>query len=135
MTCKEDCMHIPKNETGAVSIKILVVVAILFLIIHIGYKLIPMYMDFERMKDEMAIKASVAQVLKDEEIRADLVKKAKELELPLGGENFMLKRDEGRQTLTISTAWDVEVHFLFNSYVRTFRFAPVVEENYAKGRR
>jgi hypothetical protein len=108
---------------------------ILFLIFHIGYKLIPMYMDFERMKDEMAVKASVAQVLKDEEIRSELVKKAKELELPLAGENFLLKRDEGRQTMTISTAWDVEVHFLFNIYVRTFHFEPVAYEDYSKGRR
>ena len=128
-------MSIHENETGASTIKILLVLVILFLIIHVGYKLIPMYMDFERMKDEMSIKASLAQLLKDEEIRADLVKKAKELELPLREENFLLKRDEGRHTMTISTTWDVEVHFLFNIYVRTFHFEPVVHEDYSRGRR
>ena len=128
-------MCVFRDETGTGRIKLLIVLVLLFLVIHVGYKLIPMYMDFERMKDEMAIKASVAQVLKDEEIKADLVKKAKELELPLREGNFILKRDEGRYTMTIITAWEVEVHFLFNLYVRTFTFAPVVEENYARGSR
>jgi hypothetical protein len=128
-------MNIPRNEKGTTTIKIAIVLGVLFLIFHVGYKLAPMYMDVERMKDEMAIKASVAQVLKDEEIRADLVKKAKELELPLGPENFVLKRDEQRRFMTISTSWEVEVHFLFDVYVRTFHFAPVVSEDYSKTRR
>jgi len=91
-------------------------------------------MDFERMKDEMVIKARLAQVLKDEEIRSDLARKAKELDLPLGGENFALNRDENRRTMKISAIWEIEVHFLFNAYVRTFYFAPVAEEDYSKGR-
>jgi hypothetical protein len=128
-------MNNSKNEIGAISLKLLFVSALLFLVIHVGYKLIPMYMDSERMKDEMAIKASVSQVLKDEEIRADLAKKAKELELPLSETNFLLNRDEDRHIMTISTMWEVEVHFLFNVYVRTFTFAPVVSEDYARIRR
>ena len=120
---------------SAGTLKTLFVLAVLFLVIHVGYKLIPMYMDFERMKDEMAVKASLAQVLKDEEIRADLVKKAKELELPLTPESFIIKRDEGNHTMTISTRWEDEVHFLFNVYVRTFTFAPVATEDYTKGRK
>jgi len=46
------------------------------------------------MKDAMTSKASVAQVLKDEEIRIDLVNKAKELGLPLTSENFVITRDD-----------------------------------------
>jgi hypothetical protein len=116
------------------TLKALFVLALLFVVIHVGYKLIPMYMDYERMKDEMSIKASTAQVWKDEEIRTALVQKAKELELPLGPENFLLKRDEDRHTMTISTAWDVEVHFLFDVYVRTFHFAITADEDYTKAR-
>lgn len=124
-----------KNEAGASYLKLFLVLALLFILIHVGYKLIPMYMDFERMKDEMAIRASVAQVLKDEEIKSDLVKKAKELDLPLNESNFILKRNEGQHTMTISTAWEVEVHFLFNIYIRTFTFAPVISEDYSITRR
>jgi hypothetical protein len=116
------------------TLKTLFVLALLFVVIHVGYKLIPMYMDYERMKDEMSIKASTAQVWKDEDILAALVQKAKELELPLGPENFVLNRDPDTHTMTISTAWDEEVHFLFDAYVRTFHFSIVASEDYTKAR-
>jgi hypothetical protein len=128
-------MRISANESGSSTMKIMLLLVVLFLIFHVGFKLIPMYMDYERMKDEMSIKASVAQVLKDEEIRADLVKKAKELELPLGPEDFVLTRNEDQRKMTIRTMWDVEVHFLFDVYVRTYHFAPIAEEDYSKTRK
>jgi hypothetical protein len=122
-------MHIRGNESGVSTIKMLVILAIAALVVYVGYKLLPMYMDFERMKDEMQIKASMAQVLKDEEILSDLVKKAKELELPLGPENFILRRDDDHHRMMIKTTWDVEVHFPFDVYVRTYHFEPVADEN------
>ncbi len=125
-------MRIRGNEGGMISFKVLFILTVLFLIGHVGYKLVPMYMDFYRMEDEMTSQASVAQVLKDEEIMANLVKKTKALDLPLKEENFVLKRDEERHRLLISTAWDVEVHFLFDVYVRTFHFAPQADEDYLK---
>ncbi|MFA5072521.1 MAG: hypothetical protein WC539_01260 [Nitrospirota bacterium] len=128
-------MDIHDNEAGMSTIKLILIIGVLFVIFHVGYKLVPMYFDAERMKDEMAVKASVAQVLKDEEIRADLVKVAKELELPLGPSSFLIKRNEEQRTMSISTAWEVEVHFLFDVYVRTFQFAPSVYEDYSKGRK
>jgi Na+-transporting methylmalonyl-CoA/oxaloacetate decarboxylase gamma subunit len=127
-------MRILANKNGASSIKVLLVLVLLFLVVHVAVKLVPMYMDYERMKDEMAIKASTAQVWKDEEILVALAQKAKELELPLGQENFVLNRDTDQHTMTISTQWDVEVHFLFDIYVRTFHFSIVANEDYTKAR-
>jgi hypothetical protein len=89
-----------------------------------------MYMDFERMKDEMSTKAGLAQFLKDEEIRSDLVRKATDLDLPLTAESFVLKRDEERRRMKIGTQWDVEINFLWGAYIRTFHFEPVVDENF-----
>ena len=43
----------------------------------------------------MSTKASFAQVLKDEDILKDLANKAKELDLPLTADSFVLKRDDG----------------------------------------
>ncbi|HSQ78156.1 MAG TPA: hypothetical protein VLN91_04625, partial [Nitrospirota bacterium] len=100
------------------------------LAVHIGIKLVPMYMDAARMKDEMATKAGLAQFLKDEEIRADLIRKAQDLDLPLTGESFVLQRDADRRRMKIGTQWDVEVNFLWGTYIRTFHFEPVVDENF-----
>jgi len=128
-------MRIRQSESGATTGKVLVWLVLLTLLIHVGYKIIPMYMDYERMKDEMSIKASVAQVLRDDEIRMDLEKKAQDLDLPLSGGSFLLERNLEQHRMTVSAKWDVEVHFLFGLYVRTFHFTPVVDEDYARGRR
>ena len=83
------------------------------------------------MKDTMDIKASAAQVLKDEEILADLAAKAKELDLPLKGENFLIIRDDDKRKMIIKTAWDVEIHYFGglcgDLCVQEYHFAPVAE--------
>ena len=120
------------NEYGSSRFKVFLFFLFLFLVIHVALKVVPMYMDYERMKHEMTTKAGVAQVLKDEEILRDLVNKAKELDLPLTAENFVLQRDEDRRKMMISTQWDVEVNFLWGTYIRNYHFAPRVEEGFMK---
>ncbi len=123
-------MQYYRNEKGVSNFKVFVVLLLLFMVIHVGVKLIPMYIDAGRMQDEMTTKASVAQVLKDEEIMTALVNKAKDLELPLTADNFILQRDEDRHRMRISTKWDVEVNFFWGAYIRKFHFEPVADEDY-----
>lgn len=120
------------NEKGGSRLKAYLFFVFLFLVIHAGIKIVPMYMDYARMKDEMTVKAGVAQVLKDEEIVKDLVNKAKELDLPLTAESFILNRDTDRRRMAIRTkgGWDVELNFLWGAYTRTFHFEPAVEESF-----
>ncbi len=122
-------MRIRKNETGASRLKVLFVLALLGVAFYVGIKILAVEMTYERMKDTMETKAGVAQVLKDQEILEDLVAKAKELDLPLTADSFIIIRDEDSRKMTIKTSWDEEVHFFGNFYVYTFHFAPVVEEN------
>lgn len=123
-------MNILANQNGASRFKVYLWFLVLFLVVHVAVKLIPVYMDYARMEDEMKVKASVSQVLKDEEILRDLESKAKELDLPLTQDSFVIKRDTERRKMKISTkaGWNVEVAFLWGAYVRTFHFEPVVEE-------
>lgn len=120
------------KENGGLTYKTIFVLLILFVVIHIALKLVPMYMDAERLKDEMAIKARFAQTLKDDDILNELEKKAKELELPITRENIIVKRDDATRQISIQTAWDVDVIFLFGAYVRTYHFEPVIQEDYAR---
>jgi hypothetical protein len=124
-------MNILANQNGASRFKVFFWFLFLFLVVHVAVKLVPVYMDYTRMEDEMKVKASVAQVLKDDEILKDLENKAKELDLPLTKDSFIIKRDTERRKMKISTkgGWDVEVTFLWGAYVRTFHFEPVVEES------
>ncbi len=124
-------MQALQNEKGAGTFKVYLFFVFLFLVIHVGIKVVPMYMDYSRMKDEMATKASVAQVVKDEDILTDLVNKAKELDLPLTADSFIIERDTERRRMRIRTknGWDVELTFLWGAYVRTFHFDPAVDES------
>lgn len=125
-------MGILANQNGASRFKVFLWFLFLFLAVHVAVKVVPPYMDYAKMEDEMRTKASVAQVLKDEEILKDLENKAKELDLPLTQDSFVLHRDMERRKMKISTkgGWDVEVNFLWGAYVRTFHFEPVVEEGF-----
>jgi len=118
------------NQRGGSRFTVYIWLLLLFLVVHVALKLVPLYMDYTRMKDTMTTKAGVAQVLKDEEILKDLVSKAKELDLPLGPEDFHMYRDEERRMMSISAEWDVEIHFLFGAYARTFHFEPKVDESF-----
>ena len=130
-------MNILANQNGGSRFKVYLWFLVLFLVVHVAVKLVPVYMDYARMEDEMKAKASVAQVLKDEEIMRDLGNKAKELDLPLTEDSFVLNRDMERRKMKISTkgGWDVEVNFLWGAYVRTFHFEPVVEEGFMQALR
>lgn len=126
-------MRIMGNEGGLSGIKVMIWLVILGAGFYVGITYLSVQLDFQRMKDAMSSKASVAQVLKDEEIRNDLMAKARELGLPLTGENFVIVRDEDKRTMTIKTAWDVEVHY-FGGFcgdlcIQNYHFAPVVQEN------
>jgi len=124
------------NERGVSGIKVMIWLAVLGAGFYVGITYLSVQLDFQRMSDAMSSKASVAQVLKDEEIRMDLVAKAKELELPLTGESFSIVRDEDKKTMTIKTVWDVEVHYfggLCGQYcIRTYHFEPVAQESLTK---
>ena len=125
-------MQVLAGQRGFVSFKVLIVLVLLFAVVHVAVKLVPMYMDAERMKDEMQVKARLAQQLKDDEILVDLARMAKDLELPLSAEDFTLVRDDGARHMTISTQWDVEVTFFWGVYVRNYHFAPQIEEGYSR---
>jgi len=124
------------KDSGFISFKVMFVLLLLFIVIHIGVKVTPMYIDAEAMKDEMSAKARFAQTIKDEEILRDLVKRAKELGLPLGPEDFKLLRNDESRRMKISTAWDVTIFFFYDLYppytTRTFHFKPIVEEDYTR---
>ncbi len=128
-------MTMLKKESGGVSFKVIFILALLAAVIHVAIKLVPMYIDAGRMEDEMSVKARLAQVLKDDEILTDLAKKAKELDLPLDRDDFALVRDDGNRKMTISTKWDVTVHFFFDIYppytTREYHFQPSIKEDYS----
>ncbi len=125
-------MSILAREKGMISIKALFWIALLFVVIHVLIKIVPMWMDYTRMEDAMQGRADMSQVAtSDAEIKGLLKKTAVDLELPLLAEDsFIIERDPNTNKVArISTngGWDVEVHFLWDAYIRTFHFEPVTK--------
>jgi hypothetical protein len=108
-TIKTEGTTVPtlSKDSGMVSFKVLFIFLVLFVVIHIGVKLVPVYIDLEAMKDEMVTKARFAQTLTDADITAGLAKRAKEIGLPLVPDDFKLLRDETTHHMKIGTAWSV----------------------------
>ena len=85
-------MHIHSDQKGGTRLKVFIWFVFLFLLLHVGLKIVPLYMDYARMEDEMNMKAGVAQELKDEKISRDLEIKAKDLDLVIQNEKFVIMR-------------------------------------------
>jgi hypothetical protein len=124
-------MSILAREKGMISIKAMFWLALLFVVIHVLIKIVPMWMDYTRMQDAMQGRMNLAQVSSsDEEIKKSLEKSAVELELPLKQDSFIILRNPDSNRITgirTNGGWDVEVHFLWGAYIRTFHFEPVTD--------
>ncbi len=124
-------MSILAREKGMISIKAMFWIALLFVVIHVLIKIVPMWMDYTRMQDAMQGRMNMAQVSSsDEEIKKSLEKSAVELELPLKQDSFIIQRNPESNRITgirTNGGWDVEVHFLWGAYIRTFHFEPVTD--------
>lgn len=131
-------MKLLTGERGASNLKIFLWLLVVFVALHVGIKWVSVNLDFWRLEDDVKQKATMGQVLKDDEIKAELAKKAKEYDLPLTADNFIINRNEERQTMTISTAWEVEVRYLWGicgeQCIRTYLFEPRGEGSYAAGK-
>ena len=124
-------MSILAKEKGMISLKAMFWLALLFVLLHVLFKVVPMGMDYSQMKDAMQGKVNMGQIAtSDLEIKTSLEKTARDLDLPLTQESFIIERNQNTNRLTrISTngGWDVEMRFLWGAYVRTFHFEPVAE--------
>ena len=125
-----------RSESGFSKLKVLIILGLLGLGISEGIKYLIVQLDYQRMKDTMEAQASAAQVLKDEEILATLDARSRELGLPMSRDNFLLTRDTDQGTMTLQTAWDVNVKYLWGicgeRCDQTYHFELLVNESYIK---
>jgi hypothetical protein len=124
-------MSIVAGEKGMISFKAMFWLVLLFIVVHVLIKVVPMWMDYTRMQDAIQGRANLSQVASsDDEIKKSLAKTAAELELPLTQDSFIIERNPDSNKIThirTNGGWDVEMHFLWGLYIRTFHFDPVSE--------
>jgi hypothetical protein len=84
---------------------------------------IPVRIDAYAFKDAMAEQASFASTYSDKAIHANLLRRAKELELPIKAKQIVVKRNDYR--CTVEANYTVEVKTIFFTY--PWKFQPKVD--------
>ncbi|MDA8101221.1 MAG: hypothetical protein M0042_16500 [Nitrospiraceae bacterium] len=122
-------------ERGGVKISVLLIFVLLSALLHIGIKVVPLFLAEDDLKDKMAEQAALAHMIKDEAITDNLMSKAREDGIPLRPQDIRLLRNDDARSMQISAQWDVTVRFFFDFYppytTQIIKFAPVVKEHYA----
>lgn len=99
-----------KGNEGGSKIAVLLYLLVAILVIYAAIKTVPPYMDYYSMDDEVAQQLRTSTINTDEFIMEDLLKKAEELDLPLGKDDIVMTRDE-TNALSIDIKWTVVVDY------------------------
>lgn len=111
-------MNRNRRERGEGQLGCLFGVIVLLLGILIAYKLIPVKVKAAEMRDVVVDQAKSAGALSDKQIRATILRKAEELELPIESEDLSI--DRGPNDITIELEYTVPVDF--PGYVYNWNF-------------
>lgn len=115
-----------QNEYGFVSLKTVTTILVLMLAVYIGFKIIPPWIDYFSFQDEVkqVLKYSKVQSLTEKEIKQSILRKARELHIPITERDIYLQRHGDQLKLTM----DYEVRiFLPLGLERAFPFSIEVQ--------
>lgn len=88
-------MHAFRSERGEGRFGTLIGLSVLALTIYLGFKIIPAMINVYTFRDYLEEQARFAALSKrDEEIKQRILRKARELDLPVGTKNLTLNRNE-----------------------------------------
>jgi len=97
------------DEKGGSKVAVLLYLMVAILVIYVLIKVIPPYMDYYSMDDEVTQELNMSQINSDDVITGDLYAKAQEIGLPINKDDIVLTRQGGKAAIEIS--WVMEVDF------------------------
>lgn len=98
------------SQTGASQLGCLLRLALVVLVIWIGFKVADPYIKNWQLEDEMGQAARFAQTLSDSEIRRRIIAEVRKLNLPQEAERIRIERRPGRE-IVIWTEYTVTLSF------------------------
>lgn len=113
-------------QRGAGRIKALIWITIIILLVYLGIKIVPPFVNYYDLRDHMEQTATFAAVgnQTEQQIREDICRKIRDLELPARCEDLQVVR--GNRRVQISLHYVVEVPFL--GYTINLNFAPETDK-------
>jgi hypothetical protein len=107
------------NERGGSRVATLLYLLVAILVVYVLFKVVPPYIAYYSMDDEVSQEIGMSSINPDEVIVKDLYEKAQELGLPIDQQDIKLTRDAA--SVTIDIQWVTEVDFGYG-FKRDFEF-------------
>jgi len=113
-----------RGSRGKANFGCVVWLAILALIGYALYKIVPVKVASSTFYDAMQEQASFGSIKSIPQIEFEILKRARELEIPVGKENLIIKR--GRESIVIEAHYEITIDFFKGMYKYVWKFDPVV---------
>jgi serine protease inhibitor len=109
---------------GKANIGCIVWLAIVWLVGYGLYKVVPVKVATSTFYDAMQEQASFGSIKTVDQIQYAVLQKARELELPVGKENLVIRKD--KVAITIEAHYEMTIDFFSGLYKYVWKFDPVV---------
>ena len=99
------------SQRGEGRLRTIITLAIIFAIFYLGVKIIPVYLNNYELEDLMKTEARFGFVSRKtpEQVRDTVLKKAKDLDLPIGPENIRVEPQTNGYRITVTYTVVVEL--------------------------
>ena len=117
-------MRSTRGMRGAIKIGCILWLAILAVLVHMGFVIIPVKVKTSTFYDFMQEEAAFGSIRDIKQLQKELVAKAKELDVPVNEDNLVIKRT--RADITIEAHYSITLEF-FNGWKKyEWKFDQVV---------
>lgn len=113
------------SQRGKTNFGCIVWLGILVLVGYVLYKVVPMKVATSTFYDTMQEQASFGSIKTQQQIEYAILQKARELELPIGKENLVIKK--AKEAITIEAHYEVTIDFFNGLYKYVWKLDPVVQ--------
>ncbi len=118
---------IAESQRGDSRIKTLIILLFIVSVIYLGYKFIPVYIDYYRVKNMFASELNTGRDMPVEYIEENVKRKIKELSLPVPEDAVTVEKVDS--IIKIYATYNVVIRFPLDYYTE-LTFSPYVEKEF-----
>ena len=109
---------------GKANIGCIIWLGLVVLVGYVLFKVVPVKIATSTFYDTMQEQASFGSIKSTQNIEFAILQKARELELPIGKENLIIKR--AKESITIEAHYELTIDFFNGLYKYVWKLDPVV---------
>lgn len=118
---------IAEGQRGDSRIKTLIILLFIVSIVYLGYKFVPVYIDYYRVKNMFASELNTGRDMPVEYIEGNVKRKVKELSLPVPEDAVTVEKIDS--IIKIYATYNVVITFPLDYYTE-LTFSPYVEKEF-----